>query len=115
MTGDPSSRDEGAQQERVTHLFRWHRRAYVAGLVILVAANILVGGGWWSFWPMCAWGLVFSLHFFYYKSVTVDEACVKERTDDMRLRSYDLSHISDIEERVEQRDASVCPPSEWKR
>ncbi len=115
MTGDPSSRDEGAQQERVTHLFRWHRRAYVAGLVILVAANILVGGGWWSFWPMCAWGLVFSLHFFYYKSVTIDEAWVKERTDDMRLRSYDLSHISDIEERVEQRDASVCPPSEWKR
>jgi hypothetical protein len=114
MTGDNATRDGDEQHGRVRRLFVWHRRAYVGVVAALIAANIAIGGGWWSFWPMCAWGLVFSLHFFYYKSVTIDEAWVEERTDDMRLRSYDLSHISDIEDRVEQRDASVCPPSEWK-
>ena len=64
---------------------------------------------------MCVWGLVFALHFFYYKSVTIDEAWVEERTDDMRLRSYDLSHISDIEDRVEQHDASVSPAERMRQ
>jgi hypothetical protein len=40
---------------------------------------------------------------------------VEERTDDMRLRSYDLSHIHDIENRVEHRDASVRPSDERDR
>ncbi len=114
MTGERTSPNEDEQRARVTHLFRLHRRIFVTAMVALVVINMIVGGGWWSFWPMCAWGLVFSLHFFYYKSVIIDEAWVKERTDDMRLRSYDLSHISDIEDRVEQRDSSVVPPSEWK-
>ena len=114
MTGEGSSRNEEEQRARVTHLFRLHRRIFVTAMVTLIVINVMVGGGWWSFWPMCFWGLVFSLHFFYYKSVTIDEAWVEERTDDMRLRSYDLSHISDIEDRVEQRDSSVVPPSEWK-
>ncbi len=114
MTGDQAAPDDDVQQGRVKRLFRWHRRAFVAVMAALIAANIAIGGGWWSFWPMCAWGLVFSLHFLYYKSVTIDEAWAEERTDDMRLRSYDLSHISDIEDRVDQRDASVVPPSEWK-
>ena len=55
-----------------------------------------------------------SFHFFFYKSVTVDEAWVQERTDDMRLRSVDLSHILDIEDRVDRRDASVLPSDERK-
>lgn len=114
MTGDESDRDDDQQQARVTHLFRLHRRVFVAAMIVLVAANMVIGSGWWSFWPMCVWTLVFSLHFFYYKSLTIDEAWVEERTDDMRMRSYDLSHIVDIEDRVERRDSSVSPPSEWK-
>ncbi len=114
MTGGDGTGDDTQHRAQVKRLFVRHRRAYAGVMAVLIAANIAIGGGWWSFWPMCAWGLVFSLHFFYYKSVTVDEAWVEERTDDMRLRSYDLSHISDIEDRVEQRDTSVCPPSEWK-
>ena len=114
MTGEESSRDEDDQRARVLHLFRLHRHIFATAMVALIVINVVVGGGWWSFWPMCVWGLAFSLHFFYYKSVTIDEAWVQERTDDMRLRSYDLSHISDIEDRVEQRDSSVVPPSEWK-
>ncbi len=80
--------------------------------VVLLAVNIFVGGGWWSFWPMCLWGLVLAFHFFYYRSVTVDDSWVQERTDDLRLRSYDLSHIRDIEDRVDRGDSSVRPPTE---
>ena len=72
----------------------------------------------WSAWALGAFLLLYLLlaaGSARQKSVTVDEAWVEERTDDMRLRSYDLSHISDIEDRVEQRDSSVVPPSEWKR
>ena len=107
MTADEPSDGDKARHIIVTRLFRWHLLAYCVVMGILVGINILVGGGWWSFWPMCAWGLVFAFHFFYYKSVTVDDDWVKERTDDMRLRSYDVSHILDIEERVKQGDDSV--------
>jgi hypothetical protein len=44
--------------------------------------------------------------------VTVDEEWAQERTDDLMVRSYDLSHIQDIAERVDEGDASVSPPSE---
>ena len=95
-----------------TRLYRWHALAYGVLMGGLAAVNIYVGGGWWSFWPMVVWGMVLALHFFFYKSVTVDEDWARERTDDLRLRSYDLSHIQDIEDRVEQRDASVRPGDE---
>ena len=112
MPTDEPPRDELARLAFVRRLFRRHVLAYVGVMGVLIVLNFIIGGGWWSFWPMCAWGLVLAFHFFYYKSVTVDEAWVQERTDDMRLRSYDLSHIHDIEDRVEQRDASVRPADE---
>jgi len=114
MIRDEMTGEEDVQQARVGRLFRWHLRTYVMAMCVLVVANIIVGGGWWSFWPMCVWSIGFAFHFFYYKSVTVDEAWVQERSDDMRLRSYDLSHISDIEDRVDRRDASVRPSDERK-
>jgi hypothetical protein len=112
MTSDGMPRGDRESHVLVMRLFRWHLLAYCLLIGALTVVNIFVGGGWWSFWPMCAWGLVLALHFFYYKSVTVDEAWAQERTDDLRLRSYDLSHISDIEDRVDSGDSSVSPPSE---
>ncbi len=104
--------DDHAQHALVKRLFRWHLLAYGVIMGVLTAANIVIGGGWWTFWPTCVWGIGLALHFFYCKSVTVDEAWVQERSDDMRLRSVDLSHIRDIEDRVERRDASVIPSDE---
>ena len=95
-----------------TRLYRWHVLAYCVLIGGLTVLNIVVGGGWWSFWPTIAWGMLLALHFFYYKSMTIDEGWAQERTDDLRLRSYDLSHIEDIQERVEQGDASVRPGDE---
>ena len=114
MTGDETNHGGHEQHVLVKSLFRWHLLAYSVTMGALVAVNIVIGGGWWSFWPMCAWGIGLAFHFFYYKSVIVDEAWVQERTDDMRLRSVDLSHIRDIEDRVDRGDASVRPPDERK-
>lgn len=112
MAADDTIEVTPEQQRRIKRLFRWHLLAFCVLMGALTLFNIVVGGGWWSFWPFCAWGLALSLHYFFYKSVTIDEKWVEERTDDMRMRSYDLSHIHDIEERVEQRDSSVRPADE---
>lgn len=112
MTLERPTQSDADRHGIIQRLFRWHLFAYAGVMGALIVANIIIGGGWWSFWPICAWGLALAFHFLYYKSVTIDEAWVQERTDDMRLRSYDLSHIHDIEDRVEQRDASVRPSDE---
>lgn len=109
MIVEETSGGEDEPHALIRRLFRWHVLAYCAVIGALTIVNILVGGGWWSFWPTCAWGLVLAFHFFYFKSVTVDDSWVQERTDDLRLRSYDLSHIRDIEERVDSGDSSVRP------
>lgn len=112
MSADGEGRDDAPARGRVTALFRWHAWAYGLLMGGLAAVNVYAGGGWWSFWPMCVWGVILALHFFYYKSVTVDEEWAEARTGDLKLRSYDLSHIQDIAERVDEGDASVSPPTE---
>jgi len=85
---------------------RRHVLAYAAvGGILLVMK--LQGVEWWFFWPLFIWGIVLALHFFYVRSVDVDEQWVSERTGDVRYRSYDLSHIDDIKERVDGHDPSV--------
>ena len=112
MTAERAPADGRHSTPLVVRLYRWHVRAYCVFTGGLTAINIYVGGGWWSFWPVIGWGLLLALHFFYYKSITVDETWAQVRTDDLRLRSYDLSHIKDIQDRVEQRDTSVRPGDE---
>lgn len=112
MIDDNNANGAHERHALITRLYRWHLSGYCVVMGALVVVNIFVGGGWWSFWPMAAWGLLLAFHFFYYKSVTVDDRWVEERTDDLRLRSYDLSHIKDIEDRVDSGDSSVSPPSE---
>jgi hypothetical protein len=114
MTTDGVDSGGHEQHALVKRWFRRHALAYSAIIGALITVNIAIGGGWWSFWPTCVWSIALSFHFFFYKSVTVDEAWVQERTDDMRLRSVDLSHIRDIEDRVSRQDPSVHPPTERK-
>ncbi|NIM27151.1 MAG: hypothetical protein GTO67_11235 [Gammaproteobacteria bacterium] len=112
MTAEETSRGRGKFHALMTRLYHWHLAAYCVLMGALLVVNIFVGGGWWSFWPMCVWGLLLAFHFFYYKAVTVDDRWVQERTEDLSLRSYDLGHIRDIKDRVESEDPSVRPPSE---
>jgi hypothetical protein len=62
--------------------------------------NWAVGGGWWSFWPLGVWGVALGVHCMVYKTRSVNETWVEERTADLRSKSYDAGHIDDIAERA---------------
>ncbi len=103
---------EAARIERAKVLYRWHRNAFVLVNGALHVVNVVTGAPWWAFWPLVAWGVVFLVHFLYVRTISVDEAWVDERAEELRYKSYDLGHIRDIEARVEKRDASVRPGDE---
>ena len=94
--------------------FGIHLRLYLVLCSGLALANFYTGTGWWSFTPICGWGVVLAVHYFYVRAANVDDAWVRERTEDLRIRSYDLGHITDLEERVRRGDRSVRPASERK-
>lgn len=87
----------------VARAFRWHAWTYAAGAAILVLANVLTGGGWWSFWPLAVWGVALTAHYLVHKTGTVDDAWVEERTADLHSRSYDAGHIDQIAEDQEKK------------
>ena len=62
-------------------------------------ANWFVGGDWWAFWPLVAWGLVLGVHYLMVKSKRVNDRWVEERTEDVRSKSYDRAHIDSIQTR----------------
>ncbi|HEX5091340.1 MAG TPA: 2TM domain-containing protein [Burkholderiales bacterium] len=78
--------------------FRSHLIAYLIVNGVLTAVNVVMGRPWWAFWPLILWGLALMLHFLVHRARTVDESWVEERTQDLRSKSYDASHIDDIRE-----------------
>jgi hypothetical protein len=46
-----------------------------------------------------AWGVLLAAHYLVCKARAVDERWVEERTNDLRSKSYDASHIDSIAER----------------
>lgn len=78
--------------------FRRHFVAYLVVNLALTAANIVGGAPWWAFWPLAVWSLPLLVHYLFYKSSTIDDAWVDERIEDLRSKSYDLSHINAIQD-----------------
>ena len=76
-----------------------HQRTYVGSMIGLHLLNLVVGEGWWAFWPLLLWSVVYFFHLCLVRATHVDEDWVDERTDDLRLKSYDLGHIDDIDRR----------------
>ena len=92
--------------------FRTHLSLYVAVCGGLTLVNLWTGAGWWSFTPVGGWGVLLAVHYFYVRAANVDDDWVRDRAEDLKVRSYDLGHITDLEERVERGDASVRPAIE---
>ena len=80
----------GAQALRV------HVWAYVVGACVLSAVNWIVGGTWWSFWPLAAWGVVLAAHALVRKTSSVDEHWADEHAAAVHAKSYDVDHIDRI-------------------
>ena len=76
--------------------FRRHFAAFLLVNIALTAVNVVMGAPWWAFWPLAAWSLPLLLHYLVYKTSTIDDAWVDARVEDLRSKSYDLSHIDDI-------------------
>lgn len=76
--------------------FRRHLLAYVLVNAVLTGINVATGAPWWAVWPLVIWGLGVMVHFLVYRAGTVDDAWVEERIEDLRSKSYDLSHMDDI-------------------
>ena len=96
-------------------LWRKHAIAFVVVNAALIAADRWLPGTWWSFWVLFVWGVLLAVHFFFMRSVHVDEDWADERAENLRIRSYDVSHIEDIGSRIEHRDASVSPGAHQRR
>jgi len=76
-----------------------HQWAFIGVNGVLTLVNLFVGHGWWAFWSLFGWGILFFFHLCLVRATHVDDEWVDERTDDLRLKSYDLSHIDDIDRR----------------
>ena len=70
--------------------FRAHLRLYVLVCGGLTLVNLWTGAGWWSFTPVGGWGVLLAVHYFYVRAANVDDDWVRDRTDDLKVRSYDL-------------------------
>lgn len=42
--------------------FYIHATAFVLVNIALFTINLLVGGGWWFYWPLIGWGIGFGAH-----------------------------------------------------
>jgi hypothetical protein len=87
------------EQRRVrARQLRLHFACYavvVAGLAVL---DLNLSEARWFHWPAMAWGALFCTHFLYCKSLAVNDEWVEERTSRLRINSYDLGHIRNIED-----------------
>jgi hypothetical protein len=111
MTGTPpkSSVHTGAPLHDTAYrwvvwAFPWHLRVVLVGNAALNMLNALTGKPWWAFWPLIATGFVLAVHYLLYKAATVDERWVRQRTEELNLKSYDRSHIESVKSRFESAD-----------
>lgn len=81
--------------------FRRHLLAFIAGNVLLTAANVATGAPWWAFWPFIVWTVALAVHYLVYKTTTIDKDWVEIRADELREKSYDRGHIDSIASRYE--------------
>jgi hypothetical protein len=82
--------------------FRLHFLIFFAtGLLVLALA---VAMDWRRmYWVPLIWGIPLLLHYLVYKTRTVDERWVEERTEDLHLKSYDRDHIDTIRSRYDDK------------
>ena len=82
-----------------------HGYVYVIVNGLLISLNVMTGRPSWSFWPLFCWGILLACHFLYVRSANVDPDWVERRANDLRRKSYDASHIIDIQTSHDKRAA----------
>jgi hypothetical protein len=75
--------------------FRAHLLVYLAACLGVFALAGATDRGWLT-WLLLVWGFLLLIHYLVYKTRTVDERWVEERTEELHLKSYDRDHIQKI-------------------
>ncbi len=104
--------DELLSNHALERSLRYHTIFFVLVNTLLVVADYLSNFDYWSIWLLFGWGLALSVHFFFVKSMTVDDAWVDERSDGLAEKSYDFEHIEDIRTRMQEAHYSTRPNDE---
>lgn len=90
--------------------FRMHFAVFFAATVAILGLAAVTG--WrWMYWVAMVWGVLLMLHYLIYKTRTVDDRWVEERTEELHLKSYDRDHIDTIRSRRAADDASRTDPA----
>jgi MFS family permease len=55
----------------------------------------------WLYWVPAGWGVLLLVHYLIYKASTIDQRWVDRRTEELRVKSYDRSHIDEIRARAD--------------
>lgn len=92
--------------ELAVGVYPWHKAVFVGLNVALTLLNVYLGRPWWALWPLLVTGFLFTVHYLLYKSLTVDDAWVDERTAELYDKSYDQAQIDSIAERYETETAA---------
>jgi len=93
-TGSPGGGPSRPTPARIA--LRRHLLLFLGVNAALNLVNCFVGAGWWAFWPLVTWSVLFMIHYLRYKATTVDEQWVEARAAELRLKSYDRDHIEKI-------------------
>ena len=85
--------------ERLKHLgvagFRPHFLTFAAASVAIIA--LAAATDWrWLYRVLAGWGVLLLVHYLVHKTFKVDQRWVDNRTEELRLTSYDRSHIESI-------------------
>ena len=81
------------------------RAAFGPHFLIFLAVCVMVLGlaaatDWrWLYWVALGWGSLLLLHYLIYTAAAIDQRWVDERTEELRLRSYDRDQIQSIRSR----------------
>lgn len=96
----PDSRAKEAEASgasRIVTGLRRHFLVYLCAAPALFLIDRMVSDGWWFHWPVLVWGVALLGHYPYAKIVRVDDEWARRRARELRLKSYDLGHIGEIE------------------
>lgn len=98
MSGIPSNIEHEWARELalMQRAYPWHRLLFLLFNGVITIANIVTGPPWWGLWPLLITGLVFALHYLFYKASVIDDAWVDERAAELHYKSYDQGHIDSI-------------------
>jgi len=99
----------GLARWRDPRRWKWHLLVYAAAWVALYVAKSLWLPGDWFFWLMLVWAAALLVHYLVVKTFSVDESWADARAADLRMRSYDIKHVSQVIDSAVDGDPETDP------